>query len=87
MEDLVGLEPRPDDELKKCVLLCANCHREVHAGSRESPTVSSFDEAKFWVDPYIARGLPKDSVPRVKPGDPLTTALTASSLLNRDSGK
>jgi hypothetical protein len=43
--------------------------------------VSSFDEAKFWVDPYIARGLPnpKGSVPRVKPGDPLTTALTASS--------
>ena len=21
-------------ELKKCVLLCANCHREVHAGVR-----------------------------------------------------
>lgn len=21
-------------ELKKCVLLCANCHREVHAGAR-----------------------------------------------------
>ncbi len=58
--------------MKKCVLLCANCHREVHAGSRESPTVSIFDETKFWIDPYIARGLPtpKGSVPRVKPGDP-----------------
>ena len=22
-------------ELKKCVLLCANCHREVHAGVRQ----------------------------------------------------
>jgi len=22
-------------ELAKCVMLCANCHREVHAGARE----------------------------------------------------
>jgi hypothetical protein len=22
-------------ELRKCVMLCANCHREVHAGVRE----------------------------------------------------
>lgn len=22
-------------ELAKCVMLCANCHREVHAGDRE----------------------------------------------------
>lgn len=57
------------DELKKCVLLCANCHREVHAGLRESPKESSFDEAKFWIDPYLARGLPipKGSNPKIGP--------------------
>ncbi|WP_063695123.1 HNH endonuclease signature motif containing protein [Bradyrhizobium embrapense] len=60
-------------ELKKCILLCANCHREVHAGLRDCPSQSSFDEAKFWVDPYIARGLPipKGSNPRVMPAEPI----------------
>lgn len=34
-------------ELRKCVMLCANCHSEIHAGVRQSPTASSFDEALF----------------------------------------
>lgn len=25
------------EELKKCVLVCANCHREIHAGLRKVP--------------------------------------------------
>lgn len=28
-------------ELKKCVLVCANCHREIHAGLLQLPKVTS----------------------------------------------
>lgn len=36
-------------ELKKCVLLCANCHRELHAGVANIPeNAAVFDEA--WED-------------------------------------
>ena len=32
-------------ELRKCVLICANCHREVHEGITEIPeSISTFDE-------------------------------------------
>jgi len=27
-------------ELRKCVLICANCHREVHAGLTQLPSVT-----------------------------------------------
>lgn len=26
-----------DDEIAKCVLVCSNCHREIHAGITEVP--------------------------------------------------
>ena len=29
-------------EIKKCVLVCANCHREIHAGVRECPPLIPF---------------------------------------------
>lgn len=35
------------DEIKKCTLLCSNCHREVHAGLIPMESLSSsFDEEK-----------------------------------------
>ena len=34
------------DELRKCVLVCHNCHAEIHAGIRDVPTkYESFDES------------------------------------------
>lgn len=36
------------NELKKCILLCCRCHREVHAGIVSLPeTYQTFDEEKY----------------------------------------
>ena len=36
------------EELKKCILVCANCHREIHWGVRSLPeTFSKLDEEIF----------------------------------------
>ncbi len=32
---------RVKSEIEKCVLICSNCHREVHAGITQLPTVTS----------------------------------------------
>jgi hypothetical protein len=34
------------DELEKCVMLCSNCHREIHAGVTEIPA-----DIQRFVDP------------------------------------
>lgn len=35
------------NELQKCILVCANCHREIHYGLIDNSTlISSFDEEK-----------------------------------------
>lgn len=32
-----------EEELKKCIMLCANCHREWHAGVIDESDISLFD--------------------------------------------
>ena len=32
------------EELKKCILVCANCHREIHSGLVSNQLVSSFNQ-------------------------------------------
>lgn len=32
------------DELRKCILVCANCHREIHSGLYNGELISSFNE-------------------------------------------
>lgn len=34
------------EELRKCTLLCANCHRIIHDGELNESLTSSFDENK-----------------------------------------
>ncbi|MBU1044784.1 MAG: HNH endonuclease, partial [Candidatus Omnitrophica bacterium] len=31
---------RVKSELEKCILICANCHREIHAGITQLPAVT-----------------------------------------------
>lgn len=35
------------DELRKCVILCSNCHREYHNGKHDIELTSTFDESKI----------------------------------------
>lgn len=40
------------NEIKKCILVCANCHREIHGGLRSIPEkFSIFDEGVFLKSP------------------------------------
>ena len=34
------------EEVKKCILVCANCHREIHAGLLDINGISCYDEEK-----------------------------------------
>ena len=35
------------EEVKKCVLVCANCHREIHAGIRNIPESAAGFDARY----------------------------------------
>ena len=45
------------NEAKKCVMVCANCHREIHAGLVKIELKSNFDEDKFLT--YLKLNKPK----------------------------
>lgn len=40
-----------ENELKKCVLVCSNCHMEIEDGIKSSPNISSFNKEIF--DMYL----------------------------------
>lgn len=42
----IGFE-KATQEIKKCILVCANCHREIHAFNLDISQYNCFDENKF----------------------------------------
>ena len=56
------------NELKKCILLCCLCHREVHANVRKLPdTFAEFDESVFITrkDEITAKAIEKRSIIKI----------------------
>ena len=44
-------------EIEKCVLICANCHREVHAGITQLPKATSVEKRGEFGEPLPHRKL------------------------------
>ena len=40
------------EEVEKCILLCANCHREFHAGILQLPQVTVVENLGEFREPY-----------------------------------
>jgi hypothetical protein len=74
------------DELRKCVLLCAVCHREHHAGIREIPAdVTRFDER--YADPDFGRNDAESLCPLCKVKKPLTATYCSRSCAAKAGGR
>ncbi len=42
-DGMTRLWKRVQSEIRKCILVCANCHREIHAGMLQLPTATSVE--------------------------------------------
>lgn len=50
------------NELKKCILVCSNCHREIHAGLYQKELFSSFNEEKAKEIDFLVENLKKHKI-------------------------
>ena len=49
------------EEVEKCILLCANCHREAHAGKLQLPQVTVVEKPGEFREPYAGTLLARQS--------------------------
>ena len=77
-------------ELKKCILLCSNCHKEVHSGVAKVPeTYSKFDENLFVTERDIIRSRKQKRIDEKVPVDRRKILLTneeIKAILDEDFG-
>lgn len=74
------------NELRKCVLVCAICHREIHAGIRELPhDHPRFDER--YVDSKFDPGDAYDSCPICNEPKPITTKYCSLACSGTKTGR
>lgn len=69
------------NELKKCVLLCSRCHREVHAGISKIEEPSILDESKLISEAEIKRKLKQQNIVVTQKLDRRKIFLTDEQLL------